>query len=191
MPKHCQLSTREAIIELADGYMRERGFNAFSFMDISHEVGIKTASIHYHFPTKTDLGVAIIREHIQRVEDFKKEVAGLSSIKKISRFLSIYSKARSENKVCLAGSLTTDLNTVDDAMKAELKLFAGNVLDWLIDTLKEGKKRKELDFNCAPRTKALSIITNIMAAVQLARLTGDEDFESVRNNILNELKPGK
>jgi AcrR family transcriptional regulator len=185
------VTTRESIIDIADQFIREKGFNAFSFMDISHSIGIKTASIHYHFPSKTDLGIATIREHIRRLESFKKEVAALSSLQKIHKFLSIYARAKSENKICLVGSLTTDLNTVDKAIKAELKIFADDILNWLMDTLKEGKKKKELDFNCPVRTKALMIITNITAIVQLARLTNNEDFESVKNNIINELKSKK
>lgn len=32
--------------------MQTRGYNGLSFRELAKEVGIKSASIHYHFPTK-------------------------------------------------------------------------------------------------------------------------------------------
>ncbi|MDP2026901.1 TetR/AcrR family transcriptional regulator [Sulfuriferula sp.] len=40
--------------------VQRRGFNDFSYADIANEVGIRKASLHHHFPTKTDLGLALI-----------------------------------------------------------------------------------------------------------------------------------
>jgi hypothetical protein len=114
-----------------------------------------------------------------------------SPLLKLKGFLSIYSQIKSENKVCLVGSLATDLNTVDDNVKNELKDFAELVLNWVTEILGDGKKQKIFEFQTAPRTKALMVITNILAIVQLSRLTKDEDFELVKETILKELRPKK
>src|SRR5690606_36282585 len=147
------MTTRETIIDTADHLIRSNGFNAFSFKDISNKIGIKTASIHYHVPTKSDLGVATIKEHIERFEYLKKEFENKSPLQKVNGFLSIYSQIKSENKVCLVGSLATDLNTVEDSIKNELKNFAELVLLWVTEILTEGKKQKMFEFQTTPRTK--------------------------------------
>lgn len=185
------MTTRETIIEVADQLIRSNGFNAFSFKDISNKIGIKTASVHYHFPTKSDLGVATIKEHIKRFEQLKAELSNKSPLVKLKGFLAVYSQIKSENKVCLVGSLATDLNTVDDHIKKELKHFAELILNWVSEVLAEGKKQKIFEFETAPRTKALMIITNILAIVQLSRLTKPDDFEIVKETILKELRPAK
>lgn len=185
------MTTREFIIDTADQFIRSNGFNAFSFKDISNKIGIKTASIHYHFPTKSDLGVATIKEHIERFEQLKAELANKSPLLKLKGFLSIYSQIKSENKVCLVGSLATDLNTVDDKIKSELKTFTEIVLLWVTEILTEGKNQSVFEFQNTSRTKALMIITNILAIVQLSRLTNDEDFEIVKEAIINDLRPHK
>lgn len=185
------MTTRETIIETADYFIRSNGFNAFSFSDISDKIGIKTSSIHYHFPTKSDLGVATIKEHIERFEKLKSDLENKSPLVKLKGFLSIYSQVKSENKVCLVGSLATDLNTVDENIKKELKIFAALVLDWVTEVLAEGKKQKIFEFEGKPRTKALMVITNILAIIQLSRLTNTNDFEIVKETILKELKPKK
>lgn len=191
MLKIILMSTKQIIIETADHLIRSNGFNAFSFSDISDKIGIKTSSIHYHFPSKSDLGVATIKEHIRRFEALKSELKNKSPLIKLKGFLAIYSQVKSENKVCLVGSLATDLNTVDEPIKKELKIFAALVLDWMTQVLAEGKKQKIFEFTSTPRTKALMVITNILAIIQLSRLTGPQDFELVKETILKELKPKK
>lgn len=185
------MTTRETIVDTADQLIRSNGFNAFSFKDISNKIGIKTASIHYHFPTKSDLGVATIKEQSKRFEQLKVKLSTKSPLIKLEEFLSIYSQIKSQNKVCLVGSLATDLNTVDNNVKNELKDFVEIVLNWVTEILADGKKQKIFEFQSTPRTKAIMIITNILAIVQLSRLTNDEDFEIVKETILQELRPNK
>ena len=182
------MSTRDEIIHLSDRLIRDKGFNGFSFHDISRAIGIKTASIHYHFPTKGDLGVATIKEQWKSLETLKDSLANKSPLQKLNGFFSIYEKAKSEKMVCLVGSLATDLNTVDKKIKVELTSLAAEILLWLTETLEEGKLKKVFHFNGSARTKALMIITNMLGIVQLMRLTGQPDFDVVKHNILKELK---
>lgn len=181
------MTTKETIINLADNFIRHKGYNAFSFYDISKSVGIKTASIHYHFPTKGDLGVAVIKEHIRKFEALKIKVAEKDSLKKMNTFFSIYSNVKADDNICLVGSLATDFHTVEGRVKDELKVFAGMVLKWVTEILEEGKAKKVFFFNELPRTKAILIITNMLAIVQLSRLTSDKDFNIVKKSIIKEL----
>lgn len=185
------MTTRENIVDKADQLIRNKGYNAFSFKDISNDIGIKTASIHYHFPTKSDLGVATIKEHIARCVALKEKVSNESPLTQLEAFLEVQAQIKRENKVCIVGSLATDLNTLDESIKAELQQFAQIVLNWITEILIEGKKLGIFDFDILPRTKAIMIITNMIAIVQLSRLTNDDDFELVRQTILTELRPKK
>ena len=42
-------------------------------------------------------------------------------------------------------------------------------------------------FEGAPRTKAIMIIGNMLAIVQLSRLTSDKDFKTIKDTIKQEL----
>src|SRR5699024_11730842 len=53
-------------------FITTRGTNAFSYKDISKEIGIKTSSIHYYFPTKNDLIVAVLEHVIQKNKEDRK-----------------------------------------------------------------------------------------------------------------------
>lgn len=182
------MSTRESILQLADTLIRDKGYNAFSFNDISKSIGIKTASVHYYFPSKTDLGVAIVKEHIERVKALKATVKDHDPVTKLERFLSIYTKVKSENKVCIVGSLATDLQTVDEEIKVELKALTKLILEWVTEIVQEGRTLRVFAFEGLARTKALMIITNMLASVQLTRLTDDpNDFETIKSTLLSEL----
>jgi TetR/AcrR family transcriptional regulator, transcriptional repressor for nem operon len=67
-----------AIMDSAERRMRVGGFNGFSFREIAADVGIKSSSVHYHFPTKEALAAAVVRRYAERVsaridEDRKSE----------------------------------------------------------------------------------------------------------------------
>lgn len=185
------MSTKDIIISSADELVRTKGYNAFSFKDISANVGIRTASIHYHFPTKTDLGVAVIKDHIHRFDVLKTQLSRKSPLVKLQGFLNMYAQIIAENKVCLVGSLATDLHTVEEPIKKELKKFAQQVLSWVTEIVTEGKQQGVFEFQVLPRTKALLIITNVLAIAQLSRLTSVNDFDIVKAAILKELRPQK
>ena len=57
------MTTSEQIIDTATELVQQRGFNAFSYNDISDLVGIKKASIHYHFPTKHKLAESVMKKY--------------------------------------------------------------------------------------------------------------------------------
>ena len=182
-----KMDTRTEIIRLGDSLIREKGYNAFSFADISKQLNIKNASVHYHFPTKSALGLAIVQEHHNRLEQLKTKTESKDPVEKLNAFLNIYAVAKSENKICIVGSLATDFYTVEPEMQNELKKLADNILKWVMEILKEGKNKKVFQFNTSERTKALMIITNMLAAVQLTRLTNKQDFKEIKETIINDL----
>lgn len=63
---------KTALMDAAERRMQLGGFNGFSFRELAADVGIKSSSVHYHFPTKEILAAAVIRrwaEETSRVVD--------------------------------------------------------------------------------------------------------------------------
>src|SRR6201988_4888439 len=67
--------TAEQILDLAETLIQTRGYSAFSYQDIADSLGIRKASIHYHFPSKTELGIAVIDRYIARFDAALTEIA--------------------------------------------------------------------------------------------------------------------
>jgi TetR/AcrR family transcriptional regulator, transcriptional repressor for nem operon len=72
-----------AIMDAAESRMRTGGFNGFTFRDLAAEVGVKSSSVHYHFPTKEKLAAAVIRRYTEQVGAYlDQELAtGLDPVK--------------------------------------------------------------------------------------------------------------
>jgi len=181
------MTTREHIINTADALIRDKGYNAFSFVDIAQVVGIKKPSVHHHFPRKTDLGIAVIELHIRSLENVKQECRGKTATEKLDRFFSIYTDIKYQNKVCIVGSLSTDYNTLEPEIQEKLKEFSDAFLAWVTDILKDGKQAGIFHFDESPRTRAVLIIAGMMAIVKLSRLTGEKDFNLIKKTIRQNL----
>ena len=64
---------KTAIMDAAERRMQLGGFGGFSFREIAADVGIKSSSVHYHFPTKEDLAAAVIRRWAEETSKFIDE----------------------------------------------------------------------------------------------------------------------
>lgn len=58
--------TAQRLMDLAEAHIRDAGYGGFSFRDLAAEIGIKSASVHHHFPTKAILAAAVARRYGDR-----------------------------------------------------------------------------------------------------------------------------
>lgn len=127
------------IQDLAESYIREGGYKAFSFRELAKDVGIKSSSIHYHFPTKEDLARAVARRYTDRFIDALGEVESPidgaqhnSSSLYIQRYKLLFSKALMEDKqMCLCGALAAESDSLPEQVKEEAARFFKLNLQWL------------------------------------------------------------
>lgn len=183
--------TREKIIELGEDLIRTKGYNAFSYQDISTALGIKNAAIHYYFPTKENLGTSIVKTNIQRFEEMIDNMhsRGFDEWHQLDSFVKIYSKSYREQKLCIVGSLGPDVNTLNESTKAELKKMTDIILKWLTSVLVSGKEKNIFSFKEEPHVKAFEIFSSLIASLQLARILEKFDNKLIYQALLDDLKP--
>ncbi len=182
--------TRERIIELGESLIRTKGYNAFSYQDISTELGIKNAAIHYYFPTKANLGTSIIKTNIQRFEEMVDNMHSreFDETQQLDTFIKIYIKSHREQKVCLVGSLSPDYETLNETTKTELNKMVDLILRWLAETLTAGKQKGLFAFSDSPENKAVLIFSSLVASLQLSRVVETIDFKNICLSIEDGLK---
>ena len=56
-------STRQTLVHRGLDFVHQKGYVDFSYADLSRAIGIRKASIHHHFPGKSDLSQAMIDEN--------------------------------------------------------------------------------------------------------------------------------
>jgi TetR/AcrR family transcriptional repressor of nem operon len=166
--------TREKIMSAARATVQARGYNALSFRDLATEVGIKSASVHYHFPTKGDLGAALARRY---TEDGATYLAGLDASYKDQRssmkhYTDIFRAALvNDNRMCLWGIMAAEHEDMPPEVRDELNRFKALNVAWLeklisIDLI-DARDRK------LARRRALGIFAAIEGAQLIARSQND------------------
>lgn len=127
-------STIDKILDIAEQQIRAGGYNACSFREISKAVGIKSASVHYHFPTKVDLGIAVTERYRQRFNQQLATIAEHSDDKtqKLQRYVELFAHALTvDDKMCLCGMLASESDVLPEAIQHAAKLFFTDNLAWL------------------------------------------------------------
>ena len=167
--------TKVEILDLAENLLLDRGFNGFSYANISSALKIKNAAVHYHFPTKADLGVAIIQRAKERFADWTQNdrMAGKSATEKLEAFFRSYLRfLEAGHQVCLGGALETDFKTLPTEMQGATQKFASDILVWMEGILEEGRGKHIFSFPGAARDQAILILSSLQGALQMTRAVG-------------------
>ena len=170
---------KEQIVALALDLIQTKGFDSFSYQDLSKELGITKASIHHHFPKKEDLGVALCHAilHWHEREFAKASQVKGSSIEKLEMYIErLLGYACGKNKVCPLSSLQADLTSLPPSMQAALKKLDDHELDFIAEILKQGRDAGELNFIGDHKSQAVIFVLACKGALQYSRIHGNEIF---------------
>ena len=175
-------NTKRAIMDLAESFLQEKGFNGFSYAHIAKALDVKNAAVHYHFRTKEELACAVIQRYRDRFQLWinNSRIKSLSPQEKLDWFFSIYTNTRADNgKVCLAGSLETEFNSLPASLQGQTEALTRELLTWLQATLQEGRDAGAFHFGGDPASKAALILSSLQGSLQIARALGTEKFHAV------------
>jgi len=157
--------TKTKILDIAERMTQQKGFNGFSYIDLAEEVGVKTSSIHYHFKAKADLGLALVeRTHEVHVAEFRhlnKQVADPEQ--RLTTLIDFFQSYIKDDKFCLCGMLTAEMQSVSVAVRSRLKTYFEDVQSWVAAQLQEMGIRDS-------RKRALSFICALEGSLLIARL---------------------
>lgn len=185
-------STAEHVLDVAGRLAQTRGFNGFSYADIAVEVGITKASLHYHFPTKADLGRALVTRYTDAFLAALSEIAasGNHARTKLERYAQIYRQVLGADRMCLCGMFAAEYVTLPEPVQRELRRFFDENERWLVDRLEEGRRDGTLRFEGAARDVAGLLTGALEGSMLLARSYGDDSrFGASIEQLLATLAP--
>ena len=167
--------TSRRILDVAERLVQTRGFNGFSYADIAEALDVTKASLHYHFPTKGDLGKRLIERYEESFLAALKGIdsAGAGARDKLKRYIRIYADVLRDNRMCLCGMLASDYATLPKPMKEEVKHFFDENEQWLAAVLDAGRKAGKLEFKGSALELARAMVGSLEGAMMLARSYGE------------------
>ncbi len=126
--------TRERLLSEAEHLMREKGYSAFSYADLSKIVGITKASIHHHFPTKDILGEQVV---IQAFSDTQRvfeqiEATEKSAEKRIAAYIDIFAQSHKASLLPLCCALSAETANLPQAITVQKVMVLFMVLAYFI-----------------------------------------------------------
>src|SRR5262249_16451256 len=153
---------------------------------------IKTASVHYHFPTKGDLGQAMVENEL---EVFAENLARLDAVEKdprrrLERFIELFqaSTIACNNRMCLGAMLAVEQETLAGAVGQGVRRPFEHNEAWLADVLEEGRKRRQFRFKGPAAVAARSLFSALEGALLMARAFRDVGrFEASTRWIVDSL----
>ncbi len=163
--------TPNRLLDAAQTLVQERGFNAFSYRDLADSVGIRTASIHYHFKAKADLGKGLMERYRGRLEEALAVIDGkrASSKSKLKAFIGLYKETESRGAICLCGSMASDWETLEPTVQESVSAYLALSEGWVSRELKAGIQAGEYSLTGKPSDAAASLVASLQGGLILSR----------------------
>ena len=178
MSKAEVISKRDEILAVTESMIRKVGFNGFSTRDVANAVGIKAASVHYHFPMKADIGVAVTERYTKRfledlgvASEFAVDARGV-----VTRYASAFRNALvRDGKLCLCAVLGAEIGGIPPEVGSGARIFFERNIQWLRSALTTcGVSESKA------KTYAFHILSSLEGAMIVSKTLGDDGaFESV------------
>ena len=187
-------NTITQILDVAQQLIQAFGYNAFSYADIAAVVGIKKASIHYYFPSKSDLCCEVIRRHRHF---FRTQLAQIDQQtseprQKIAQYMELYATIQLVPElICLGGMLSSAVQNLPAKVNQEVQGFFADNEAWLTDVITQGVQNGTFRAVESAQLEAQLLVAGVQGALLLARTLGErEHFRLLAQRLLDGLLQG-
>lgn len=176
MAKGLDMDTKTQLLDSAEHAVRARGYDGFSYADLAAEVGIRKASIHYHYPTKADLGLALIQRYREGIHTRFVDIAetGKNAGVKLKAYLKFYRDAMEDGDiVCLCVAFAISRDTLAEPILKELNQFHDANIKWLTGVYSEARDDTSIANVGEPAQEAAMTLALVEGGHLIARSAKD------------------
>ncbi|MBY0587823.1 TetR/AcrR family transcriptional regulator [bacterium] len=184
-------NTRDRIIEEAEYLIQTRGYDSFSFAHLEERIGIRKASIHHHFPSKTDLGLEIVKRFRANCQGAFDQLDRECSdpIDRLKAYAGLFIQAiENGGRMCLCGILAAGFSTLPTPLLKQLRSAALEHENWLSKTFQEGLETKRIQPRGDADSLAQRFFSSLEGAMLLSRMNGgSKKFKVLVAELLGDL----
>lgn len=165
-------NAKEDILAAAKEVAQAHGYAGINFRDLAELVGIKAASIYYHFPSKAELATAVATRYWQDAETFLNTLLEESPtpLAALRRYPETFRWALvNDNRMCLCSFMGAESDDLPEPVLKEVRTFADVNIAWLSKTLVAAK----LVTTKESQRRARAIFAAVAGAQLMARTRAD------------------
>lgn len=189
-PPVSDADTATRALDAAERLVQTMGFNWFSYADVADVLGIRKASLHHHFPSKGDLGRALIARYHQRFAAALLAIDGRRSDArtKLKRYAKLYEDVLRSDGLCLCGMLAAEYSSLPEPMRAEIRAFFDLNERWLAGVVEQGRAAKLFNSRGSSQEVARLVLGALEGAMLVSRPYNDvRRFAASASQILESL----
>ncbi|WDE08860.1 TetR/AcrR family transcriptional regulator [Thalassomonas viridans] len=182
------MSRRDEILKVAESRVRTGGYNNVSHREIAAEVGIKSASVHYHFKTKEDLGAELAHQYTNSFLNTLGEPGDIISRSEnpITKYIELFRAALiKDKKMCLCGLLGAESDCLPDKVRFEIKRFFELNIEWL----KQSYVLMNPQSSGEAKVKAIKLISMLEGALMISKAMDNiELFDQATLDLVEQIQ---
>lgn len=179
------MSTTDKLLDAAEYRMRRGGYNSVSFRDLASDTDIKSSSVHYHYPKKEDLGLALVERYSKQFYDALAEQT--KNAETTEQHLKAYqaiirSALVDDDAICLCGLLGAEGAGIPEIISERVQKFFKENIDWLVAILPEEMPKAQ------KLTAANTLLAGHQGAMMVAKSMQDPKvFDSITDQLLKQV----
>ena len=170
-------NTKDQILDVAQGLIQRQGLNAMSFQDLSDAVGIRKASVHYHFPSKDAMVSALLKRYLVDFDCavqpiLRSRSSGKNQLKRYCGLFVETLQTGNGEKGCLCGMLIAEMFSLDDEGTQLVRRFLRENLDYVREMIRVGVDDGSLTDTGDINSAAELVLATLEGGLLLARCEG-------------------
>lgn len=170
-------SKADDILQCARTLIIRGGYNSFSYADISHVVGIRNASIHHHFPSKSNLVQKLVAQYRLEAEAGIAELERNISdpLEQLRAYIGYWQGciADATHPFCVCALLASEIPILPETVVTEIRAHFRDLSDWLTAVLQRGVAQGLFVLTGTARSNAEIFMATVHGAMLSARAHGD------------------
>ncbi|MEM4985968.1 TetR/AcrR family transcriptional regulator [Collimonas sp. H4R21] len=185
-------NTSDEIINCARSLIISGGYNGFSYADISKVVGVRNATIHHHFPTKSNLVRALIVNYREQVQlglaELERNVP--EPVEQLRAYIHYWESciADATAPFCVCALLATQLPVLPEEVALEVRAHFRTLSTWLTSVLERGVAQGRIRLTTSAKIEAESFMATVHGAMLSARAYDDAKiFGAITHPLLKRL----
>ncbi|OWT80863.1 MULTISPECIES: TetR/AcrR family transcriptional regulator [unclassified Achromobacter] len=168
------------------------GYHGFSYADVSKRVLIGKASIHFHFPSKADLVLTVVKRHReqaragfavldQQIED---------PLARLTAYADYWLECIREgsSSICICAMLAAELPMIPAEIAEEVRAYFADLSAWLATVLEQGAANGQFSLRESALNEAQAFMSTVHGAMLTARALGNaESFQAISRTAIARL----
>lgn len=165
-------NNRERILHTAVEMLYRRGYNGTSVDDIVRAAGVSKSNFYYHFPSKEDLGIAVLSlrrdemEHLLSETLHDRDRGPLSRLAAFLAALLDHQEAELDRNGCPFGNLVAEMTEHSERIRCFLSGLFADLTSAIAEVVRQGQSVGDIRTDVSP-TELATLIVQTLQGMQL------------------------